>query len=119
MVSGRGERVRAEQEDAADDVMRQVRADPDRVAAQEIALERAKLIVRDAHCREIAEARVHSVHRVVTLGHARDDLGRLLHRSLGRAVEADSDVAPRHLDHIRDREVVTREAEGRYFTFSR
>jgi len=80
---------------------------------------RAKLIVRDAHCREIAEARVHSVHRVVTLGHLRDDLGRLLHRSLGRAVEADSDVAPRHLDHIRDREVVTREAEGRYFTFSR
>ena len=117
--SPRREGVRPEQQDRAHDVLRERRADADGVAADEVALKRAELVVRDPHGGKVAEPGVHAVHRLVPAGHLRDDLGRLLDRALRGAVETDRDVLARDRDDVGDRKVVAGEPEGRYRKFSR
>jgi hypothetical protein len=111
--------VGPEHEDRPHDVLWQGRTDADRVATHEIALQGPKLVVRDAHGRQIAEAGIDPVHGLVGASHVGDDLRGLLHLPLRRPVEADSGVAARDRDDVGDREVVTGEPEGGYFKFSR
>src|SRR5438552_9788521 len=70
--SGR-EGVRSKQKDGPYDILRKRRPDADRVASQEIALERAELVMRHAHGREVAETGVDAVNRVVSSSDLRDD----------------------------------------------
>ena len=114
-----GKGVGAEYEDRADDVFSERRPDADGMAPQEIALQRAELVVRNAHGREVAEARVDAVDRVVRLGDLCDDLRRLLDLALGGPVQPHGHVTPRDRHDVRDGEVVTGEPEGGYFRFSR
>jgi hypothetical protein len=116
--SGR-ERVGSEHEDRPHDVLRKRRPDADGVAANEIALQRAQLVVRDADCRKVAESGVDPVNGIVRLGDLSDDLRGLLHLALRGAVEADRDVAARDRDDVGDGQVVAGESEGGYFRFSR
>ena len=113
------ERVRAQEQDRSHRLLGEERADADRVAAHEVALQGPELLVRDADGREVTEARVHAVHGVVLLGDLGDDPRRLLHLPLGGAVQAHRDVASRDGDDVGDGEIVPGEAEGRYFRFSR
>jgi hypothetical protein len=113
------ERVRPKQEDCPHDIHGERRPDPDRVAPHEVALERAQLVVRDAHRGEIAESRVDAVDRVVASSDLRDDLGGLLDLALRRAIEPDRDVPTGDRDDVRDGQVVAGEPEGGYFRFSR
>jgi hypothetical protein len=89
------------------------------VASHQVALQSAQILVRDADCREIAEAGVHAVHRVIALGDLGDDLCGLLDLPLRGSIEADGDVTAGDGEDVGDREVVSGEAEGRYFRFSR
>jgi hypothetical protein len=88
------------------------------VASHEVALQSAQIFVRDADCREIAEAGVHAVHRVIAFGDLGDDFRGLLDLALRGAIEADRDVSAGDREDVCDGEVVSREAEGRYFRFS-
>jgi len=113
------ERVGSEQEDRPHDILGKGWSDTDRVAPHEIPLERAKLVVRDAHRREIAETGVDAVNRIVGASDLGDDLRGLLDLPLRRSVESDRDVAARNGDHVGDGEVVAGESQGGYFRFSR
>ena len=113
------QRVGAEHEDRPHDVLRKRRPDADGVAAHEIALQGAQLVVRNTHGREVAESGVDAVHGIVGLSDLGDDPRGLLHLTLRGSVEAHRDVAARDRDDVGDREVAAGEPEGRYFTFSR
>jgi hypothetical protein len=89
------------------------------VASHQVALQSAQILVRDADRREIAEAGVHAVHRVIALGDLGDDFCGLLDLPLRGSIEADGDVTAGDREDVGDREVVSGEAEGRYFRFSR
>jgi hypothetical protein len=117
-VAGR-ERVRPKQEDRPHDINRERRPNADRVAAHEVALELAQLVVRDAHRGKIAESCVDAVDRIVGSGDLGDDLGGLLDLALRRAIEPYRDVATGDRDDVRDGQVVAGEPEGGYFRFSR
>jgi hypothetical protein len=113
------ERVGSEQEYRPHDVFGERRPDADGVAAHEIALQGAQLVVRNAHGREIAETSVDPVDGIVGLGDLPDDLRGLLHLALRGAVDANGDVAARDRDDVGDRQVPPRQPEGGYFKFSR
>ena len=113
------ERVGSEHQYRPDDILWKGRPDADRMAPHKISLERAKLVVRDAHSREITETGVDTVDRVVGSSDLGDDLRRLLDLTLRGSVESDRDVAARNGDHVCDGEIVARESEGGYFRFSR
>ena len=114
-----GEGVGTQNEDRAHDVRGKRWPDAGGVAAQEIALERAELVVRNAHGREVAESGVDAINGIVGLRDFCDDPRRLLDLPLRGAVEAHGDVAARDGDDVRNGEVVAREPEGGYFKFSR
>ena len=89
------------------------------MAPHEIPLQRAQLVVRDAHGREVAETGVDAVDGIVASRDLGDDLRRLPDLTLRRSVESDGDAAARDRDDVRDSQVVAGEPEGGYFRFSR
>jgi hypothetical protein len=89
------------------------------MAPQEIPLEGAKVVVRDAHGREVPEAGVDAVDRIVGSSDVGNDLRRLLDLTLGGPIEPDGDITTRDRDDVRDGQVVAGEPEGGYFRFSR
>jgi hypothetical protein len=113
------ERIRAKEQDGPHDIFGKRGADAHGVTSYKIALQSAQILVRDANRREIAEAGIHAVHRVVAFGDLGDDLRGLLDLTLRGAIEADGDVTACDREDVGDREVVSGEAEGRYFRFSR
>jgi hypothetical protein len=117
--SAGSERVGAENQDRPHDVFRQRWTDADGMTTHEIPLQRAEVVVRDAHSREVAESGVDAVHRIVGLSDLRDDPCGLLHLALRGAVEANRDIASGYRDDVGDGQVVAGEPEGGYFRFSR
>jgi len=89
------------------------------VASQEVALERAELVMRHAHRREVAETGVDAVDRIVSSSDLRDDFRGLLDLTLRGSVEPHRHVTARDRDDVRDGEVVARQPQGGYFRFSR
>jgi hypothetical protein len=77
------EDVRAQRHRRADRARWQRLADPGRVAAQQIQLERAKSLARDGRLRERAEAGIDAVDRCVAGGFAVHDSPRSIHAARG------------------------------------
>jgi hypothetical protein len=89
------------------------------MAPHKIPLERAELVVRNAHGRKVAEAGVDAVDGIVGSSDLGDHLRRLPDLTFCRSVEPDGDTAARDRDDVPDGQVVAGEPEGGYFRFSR
>ncbi len=99
-----GERVGAQQEHRAHDLVGQRVADAGRVRPNEVALQLGRLVRLDPHVGEVAEARRDAVDGRPLVDEPLDDGPRLAHASRGIRVERHRSSAACHLDDVVDRE---------------
>ena len=82
---------------------RQGLADTGRMAPNEIELQLATLLGRDAHVRELPETGIHAVHRFSALDRGFDGPARLLHSLERLRIEGNGHPVPRYSNDISDR----------------
>ena len=95
--------VGSQQHHRAYGVLCQGLADTGRMAPNEIELQLATLLGRDAHVREFPETGIHAVHRFSALDRGFDGPARLLHSLERLRIEGNGHPVPRYSNDISDR----------------